>query len=63
MRMCTAHGQCTDCAKCRDEKDVRLSVDLSDLALAVRLLGPGSENACDAIAQRIDAIAKELLEV
>ena len=65
--MCTEHrGGFTDCAKCRDGKDVRLSVELTDIALAIRLLrdcSDRSESICETIAVRIDAIAKELLEV
>ena len=65
MRMWTEHGECTDCAKCRDGKDVRLSVDLSDIALAIRLLSRDLEGLglCEEIALRVDAIAKELLEL
>jgi len=66
MRTCTEHGVCTDCAKCRDIKDVRLSVDLSDIALAIRLLGVVTvpyNDMGEEIAVRIDAIAKELLQV
>jgi len=66
MRMCTKHGECTDCAKCRDIKDVGLSVDLSDIALAIRLLGVVTvpyNDMGEEIAVRIDAIAKELLQV